>query len=411
MLMTGLVSLNVHEALTFEGTEICLHPDIFSSNAGDGASYAPTVSGSARHSVMSASKDGRMALAQASSMEESAASQSKILQVGDMVEVRVWDLLPRSQQQASSSASSVLRKPQSQPASEQSSTSGSHTEERGHPLVAGSNEALEAAAASLSSSLKSAQTAPARGGAQASLQYSESAASPQLEGYADKPIEESTSREMDALTVTSEDLPSMHNQEAITPLHSPGPPGPLSPGDDNVLSRTVVTSGVLPPVFPRSRTNTAEGFFPRSRTSTADGAGGAGGATFRLPKTTKPPIAQRPRMMSAQASLDPYKPRQSSTTPGSLAKPRHQRELSDMTVDTYYGGDPPKAVILENSLSVVDLQLPLPTFDDEDDVWTHISSTHALRLSFVMKVTEKSLTSLKGSARTQVSLLRPVADL
>jgi hypothetical protein len=54
------------------------------------------------------------------------------------------------------------------------------------------------------------------------------------------------------------------------------------------------------------------------------------------------------------------------------------------------------------------------TTDDEEDGGTslsHLSSTHRERLSFVMKVGEQSLTSLKGSARTQVSLLRPIADL
>ena len=39
------------------------------------------------------------------------------------------------------------------------------------------------------------------------------------------------------------------------------------------------------------------------------------------------------------------------------------------------------------------------------------NKTHQLRVSFCMLVTEQTLTSLKGSARTQVSILRPVADL
>jgi hypothetical protein len=442
MLMTGLVSLNVHEALTFEGTEICLHPDIFSNNSGDAASYAPTVVGSGRHSVMSVGKDARLNLAPAASSEDKMFSQAgstssqaegRTLQVGDMIEVRVWDPLPRSQQHTSSNASSVLQKRNSPPNSAQSSTSGSQAEERASSVVVGTKEALEVAgtkvagakealevagakvafegtstkedlevaaakealevarakealevaAASVAAALKS--NPPAKGGGGASMQYSESAA-PQLEGSSPPQVEESTSREMDNLTVSSDDQPSVQDQESLTPLPSPGP---LSPGDDNDLSRNVVTSGVLPPVFPRARASTVDGGVGRSRTSTAEG--GIGSSTFRMPPTTKPPISQR---------RDTNKPRQAPTAPGS--KSRHQRDLSDMTVDTYYGVDPTKSA---------DMQLPMPTFDDEDDVWMHIESTHNMRLSFVMKVTEKSLNSLKGSARTQVSLLRQVADL
>ena len=47
----------------------------------------------------------------------------------------------------------------------------------------------------------------------------------------------------------------------------------------------------------------------------------------------------------------------------------------------------------------------------EEDVFTKIGYTHTLRTSFVMSVTEKTLTSLKGQARTQISILRQIADL
>jgi hypothetical protein len=261
MLMTGLVSLNVHEALTFEGTEICLHPDIF-NNSGDGASYAPTVSGSARHSVMSVggNKDARMNSAQTAASEDKTFSQagptspqSKTLQVGDMIEVRVWDPLPRSQQLASSSASSVLlQKRQSPPPSAQSSASGSPSEERvsSVAVVAGVEEALEVAVA-----------------VAAALKSTPEFVAPPVEENPNSPpeIEETTSREMDNYTVSSEEQPSLQYQETMTPLQSPGA---FSSGDGNV---TVVTSGVLPPVFPRSRASTADGAFGaigKNRTNT-----------------------------------------------------------------------------------------------------------------------------------------------
>jgi hypothetical protein len=46
-----------------------------------------------------------------------------------------------------------------------------------------------------------------------------------------------------------------------------------------------------------------------------------------------------------------------------------------------------------------------------DGLLASISSTHRLRLSFVLKVTEKTLTSFNNNSRTQISMLRQVADL
>lgn len=82
------------------------------------------------------------------------------------------------------------------------------------------------------------------------------------------------------------------------------------------------------------------------------------------------------------------------TTTGATRKtPRHVRDLSDVTVDSIGWAD-------------------LPTSPEDDNQIQHSSGTlHPLRLSFTMLVSEKSLTSLKGSARTQVSILRQVADL
>lgn len=44
--------------------------------------------------------------------------------------------------------------------------------------------------------------------------------------------------------------------------------------------------------------------------------------------------------------------------------------------------------------------------DHSQDVLSKILSTHTLRLSIVMLVAEKTLTSLKGQARSQISILR-----
>jgi len=461
MLMTGLVSLNVHEALTFEGTEICLHPDLFAPSTADANTVAGGSSANTRHSVLgggggSSSKDGRLSLVATASSEDkmsttaaSVVSQSttaataananatatatpRLLQAGDMVEIRVWDPLPRSQQthhrrtsNNNNNAQSVLRKRSSPPMSSQSSASGSIApEERQAAAGAGTtaaattttttttttntSEALEADASSLKSGTTPSKTTAAS--EVASLQYSEFSLPPSsletmvannnsnnnnntavdtLAGI----LPENLSRDLDALTVSSDE--PLLVPDVVTPLPSPGQ-HPLSPGGDDNALKTVITSGELPPVFPRSRANTADA----GPTNSNNNSNNTAPRTTSTITGTKPPMAQR---------------RQSTQ------KSRHQRELSDMTVDTVYGLDPTRATPLDNTHNLLDMQLPLAHFEeqdhdnnnnDEDETDNNdISNFNSLRLSFVMKVTEKSLTSLKGSGRTQVSLLRQVADL
>jgi hypothetical protein len=166
--------------------------------------------------------------------------------------------------------------------------------------------------------------------------------------------------------------------------------------EDASPAKSITTPGELPPVFPRNRTNTVDG--PASTT---------------VPRVAnvvpKPPIAQRRISGNAPAENMQGKSR---TTRASL----HSRELSDMTLETVYPVDHRSATVLDSSNHLVDLQVPFGSSvcvpsEDEDDFHTDIASSHSLRLSFVMKVTEQTLTSLKGSARTQVSLLRQIADL
>jgi hypothetical protein len=65
-----------------------------------------------------------------------------------------------------------------------------------------------------------------------------------------------------------------------------------------------------------------------------------------------------------------------------------------------------------HQLDIIDIQgMESHEEDFTDDAWSKASTTHTLRLSFVLLVAENSLTSLKGNARTQISMLRQVADL
>jgi len=87
---------------------MCLHPDLFSP-----ATDAPSFTNSAQ---LSTAMNSKMQLASATSSDEkntnaaaSSGSQSKILQVGDMIEIRVWDPLPRTNSAPASNVSSIIR--------------------------------------------------------------------------------------------------------------------------------------------------------------------------------------------------------------------------------------------------------------------------------------------------------------
>jgi hypothetical protein len=89
---------------------------------------------------------------------------------------------------------------------------------------------------------------------------------------------------------------------------------------------------------------------------------------------------------------------------------RHVRDISDMTVDTH------QLDISGTLINQTDSQDFLVGYDDmmdtaNDASLTKITSTHRLRLSSVLKATENTFSNLKGNNRTQISMLRQVADL
>lgn len=350
MVSTGLVSLNIHEPLTFEGTEIVLHPDLFSSTPDVNSSFSTTGRfGSTRLSIVPT----------ASSEDKSASDRP--LQVGDMIEVRVWDPLPRSD--AQSSASSVIRRrpsPPNQPVLTTQSSMATATNEKTLPGNSLTSESSHAAAS------------PASGDEQETLSR-------------------------DASSVSSDRTQSIRNDDTQTAEEHSPQPSPVNsagtksgPGGEEYPVKSVSASGdLLPPVFPRSRANTSEPF-------------------------PKPPIGQRRPTVTSPPPDYPSKNTRGVPNLSLAPRSRHFRDLSDMTIDTMYD----RAVTaLDPSSQLVDLSLQPAALqtavsDEEDDTWaTQLSHSHVERLSFVMLVTEKTLTSLKSSARTQVSLLRPVAEL
>lgn len=492
MLSTGLLSLNIHDALAFDGTELCLHPDLFQATAeyggGVGVSSASNsqpsrppnaASAAAAQAAAAATTDdstpaaltnatssttnvgnGGMAssITIASSGSSSRGQQqpqqqgqsfspSQVgpsatgLSVGDMIEVRVWDPLPKNEIKRSP-ASSVLRKtapPRQSPATASTGASASAS------VATGSTD-LGLPAASTSSS-----TTGGKGGTVTvtnndsalrprlnSLQYSEASATaapeaPSMKTTAGTGDGSNTGagdrldsiRSMDqsaesAATVSSHDQEGSVSDKEIG-RQDDGPPTKTvimttSSPAQGATANSTSTAGALPPVFPRGRANTQPHVI----------SGSGGKQTLKPALHRRTPSANATNLVSSLSTHPEdlnYSIESSSSVGENIATtgsgpfvvggvsptiklgvkspnyPKHSREISDMTVDTH-------------QLDVADCLQPAESHDDDgEDVLSKISSTHKLRLAFVLLVTEKTLTSLKGNARTQVSMLRQVADL
>ncbi|KAI2513199.1 Pfam:DUF3608 [Fragilaria crotonensis] len=120
----------------------------------------------------------------------------------------------------------------------------------------------------------------------------------------------------------------------------------------------------------------------------------------------KPPLIQKKAATNAMSSTL-HTGTDSRPPVTKIPKPAHFRDISDMTMDTTLAAP---ATTNETDLGVQSMD-SLDELTGEEDLFSKIGSTHTLRTSFVMLVTERTLTSLKGQARTQISILRQIADL
>ena len=524
MLTTGLVSLNVHEALTFDGTEIVLHPDLFAtdglstvnsigtstgrhtSNIRPTSSAGVSSSGSAVVGAVTgagtigqgtdASKDGSQsgtaAAAAASSSQQpsqpqpgaasltatpsseggklawgatggaSIASQRR-LEVGDMIEIRVWDPAPlRERHQSPGGVSSVFRKRSGASVQSNQSSVGSVSTEaqKSHTTASkkGSNNLTPSALTagqqgpvatttrntldSVTSNLSRKMSLTTQSSSAHSMQYSEFSASERtmqsefLPPTSSKSLALTVSEETDNDSTVAEsesvrdDGTSKSKESAVVPgsniaavtnsddTLSSLPVSPGNPSKNIIAMPSGLASGGKPPVFARGRSNTTD--VPRM--PTANG----------LPK---PPLQPRASTHGDGGSSTHGDMNFATYEAHKLSsKPTHTREISDMTTDSMVHG------LLQNALphqhsqhhhnnnqhaslansNPVDFNVLGVDFVDHrggdedteaDDAFSIIGRTHVMRFSFAMLVTEKTLTSLKGSARTQVSMLRQVADL
>lgn len=391
MWTTGLVSLSIHEALTFgkpDGTEtiIAFHPDLFSSPA-----PAPAKQNVLGRSIGSTNstlqknqhnrnnsdlvvlthdsgkvEDGRPPIVNSASFASNPSVSNRRLEVGDMIEIRVWDPLPESIKGSPHGVTS-----RSPPPTKETSRvgSGSNSVTNESPLhlkrSSSTSATLEAAASTLQKSRASFSGA--------SLQYSVDSSFPTFDKKVEPP------KEGDSSTVSSAE----RIKEKIGLTSSPSSPGDVP---DTVAAAAADNNrDGMPPTVPRSRVGTADGN-PRFLKSMPPTILKSRSGTVTLGSS-------KPSEMS-ETAMDTILGTRSTNNPSESTL--HVRDISDMTVDTILGSQ----IIGESQDE-----------GDVDDTLSQIASTHELRLSFVMIVTESTLTSLKESARTQVSMLRQVADL
>lgn len=408
MLMTGLLSLNIHDSLTFDGTELCLHPDLFAVSV---AAEGGTTSGS-QHASTGSGATGT-------------ATGSVGIAVGDMIEIRVWDPLPREatgginrsppsgplRTSSMGSANSKLRHTPSAspsttntPALQNSNLIPPPASSPGSaPSIPSTSESGNALQIQVPSKIQTTNLRPRAASMANSLQYSVDSDNESENDDAPSATDKSNS--------TKEDYsnPTLREEQAIGTTNASSSPSmdgtqksPNSPAKVVTLSASAAAaaaaaasgqgSSLLPPVFPRSRLNSS--------------------STEPMPVATnnnsKPKLITMGRRGKSTATATTSTSASAShhlhRSPKHVFS-RHSREISDMTIDTH-------------PLDSMDLLQAAASMDtgeyasmDEDVTNNNLNSTHNLRLSFVLLVTSKTLTTLKGNARTQVSMLRPVADL
>ncbi|GKZ00753.1 hypothetical protein MPSEU_001027100 [Mayamaea pseudoterrestris] len=476
MLTPGLVSLNIHEALTFDGTEIVLHPDLFSApgltinETNTSTSFGSIIQQQQRVKLNIDDRNGSSINNVAATAGTAPASSvqthhTPLLQPGDLVEIRVWDPIVRMDSQQSTNhsshmskqnVSSIMRRRPSHPTSTSNAGSTTSLPNMAHDVASDNNLQqhqlssnntrdlnmdVDGGGMSASASYMSAGTSePSIGGVSGADDATEptGATNRALSGSGNGGGGQFSSQSSivdaaDASSVHSDQAGSRSDELSSTPRQSPhtvrdestvihnragSTPARSSNSEDSTLkANNIFTAAAMssdvharvpatapetsralnkPPIPIRNRTtgsinpvvtdlfgskNAISPFATNTLTPTATNTTASAGPTMTAPVATT-----SNNRFNASCS--------SSTT----NRPRHFRDLSDMTMDTI------------NDIHIVP-NMTTTSEEEDDALWTQLSSSHRLRQSFCFMVSAKSLTSLKPSARTQISLLRPIADL
>ena len=352
MLTTGLLSLNIHDFSTFEGTELSLHPDLFASlqHGGGGKSTEETNSNLTKGGGSTSSAGG------------STISNSPPLSVGDMIEIRVWDpkgLESPHKANNNSLASSTIRS---------SIKGGSMISQQRNSITAPlpsqpiKSNNVQNVDIQPSSVLPSARA----GTSTSSLQYSE--ASDKNEDAVGSAAGSENDGNDNSTTASSKDRSASGAGAGEVDVGVNNSPPEDNNNNQQPPAKTVTAPSMLPPIFPRPRAGTSD-----VPTTTATGPSKPMPIHRRVVSsntTNGAGLSRSPKFGGAGGGIGSY----------------HRRDLSDMTADT--------AIPHPN----LDHLFPSETFDTNDDgttlsdsVWSKVSLTHKLRLSFVYIVTEKTL--------------------
>ena len=394
---TSLLSLTIHDSLTFDGTELCLHPDLFAitndvlATSQRGTSTPNINSRKASQDDPASGKGSGTNTSSSINSGNTTAASSMGLAVGDMIEIRVWDPLPKEQAILKGSSTTTLaptlrKTPRISPPGAQPATGSVQVE---FPTPTTSNVSLTSTVP-LHGKVGSASNSPTSTSLRPradSLVYSVG------DTLDEEMIKQATTTT--AATTTMDPLadnaptPKL-DQQCLTAESSISGDNDNDSVDQPPTKSVAMSSSLLPPVFPRQRAGTADG-------PAALASGPTKTSNTALPK---PPLIHR-RITSAAGALTSSQPQISPKL-----NRGHSRQISDMTMDTQH------LDIMEGGIQHMDsLDEDIADHGTGGVSWSKVSTTHKLRLSFVLLVTEKTLTSLKGNTRTQISMLRQVADL
>ncbi len=399
MLTTGILSLNVHDSLTFDGTEICLNPDLFATTehaGGGGSSQKANVAGIGAASIGSGNSAGTSNISSAG------------LSVGDTIEIRVWDPLPKEAGRGNSPASTTGSRKRFQQAPTLPTPTMNMNIQGNAALGRDSNSTMGSEGGTVEP-----------GGVIPSLR-------PRTAFY---PLSSDQSANDGQKSMTSSPKSASSSNKSSSDLNEEGTKAKASPNESKSAqfpTKTVVTpisnsssvnASTTTPIAANNTMNLPEIYnqqrlppvFPRNRFGTTDDSNSH---TLSASKPPKPHAMLHRRAASTAAAIPT--PQRSPKQQQRMGT-RHSRDISDMTADTTFQLDK----IINDDMGnhqpdTLDMAMDdgVATVSSQNEaLLQQIASTHRLRLSFVLKVMDKTLTCFKGNSRTQISVLRQVADL
>jgi len=410
---SGLLTISVHEHLTFDGVELALHPDLFSNVSSMGgvhshshsrhqsrdyhthsrdSSYsssiisgqttpmmANTTSSSLitpgtheRNSTpMFANEDGNMFIRSSNSSNNSSSVPSPqqntctALQPGNLIEIKVWE-----EKLHLKSLNTYNQKEQEQIGSSRVSRLNSTNT----PI----NNVVVGAASKLQQQINQ-QPFPGM--------YHPLASSSEQQ-------KKSSTSTTTTPTTTSKELPSSSHQSLARP--------PMAPRNSSNASSAAVSPMHLGPSSNNSSPQPKKTFLLPRWNDSKDSNNLTNSNNSEKESVNVPFPTQISTTGGKDTSLD------ETSQYGSTIESNTRNEIAQGS-STESPKMTPKVHLQNHDQQLK--QQPNTYIQHQQDMIGLISNTHTLKVKFIMSVTEKSLTVLKSSGRTKISLLRQVADL